>query len=402
VLALIRSGECRTRPQLATATGLGRNIITQRVAELIGHGLVVDGVLGPSTGGRAPRELSFRADAGQILAVALGASGLSVGIADLDGSVRARRTEPADVGAGPEVVLGRVEELLLELRAEVPGDVWGIGIGIPGPVEFSTGRPIAPPIMPGWDGFDVRGYFNARHHVPVWVDNDANVMGLGELRNGAGRGASDLLYIKVGTGIGAGLISNGRLHRGAQGCAGDIGHIEIDRPDGDSVLCRCGNLNCLEAFAGGAAIARDATVAAVAGRSPRLATVLTTSGALQAADVAWAAGHGDHVSVELLARSARLLGENIARMVNFFNPAVIVIGGGVANSGDSYLANVKQIVIKRSLPLATRSLHIVRSSLGPEAGLIGAAFMVADELFSQELLGDWIHDHPATLDQATR
>ncbi len=331
--------------------------------------------------------------------VALGASNLAVGVADLSGIVLGERSEPVDVADGPEVVLGRVEELLQDLRAEHPGDVWGIGMGIPGPVEFSTGRPIAPPIMPGWDGFDIRGYFSERHRVPVWVDNDVNVMAVGELRGGPHRDVRDMLYVKVGTGIGAGLISNGALHRGAQGCAGDIGHIEILQPGHQTVICRCGNTNCLEAFAGGAAIARDATAAALAGRSPRLAQILATGRSLEAADVGLAARHGDQVSNELLARSAQFLGENLARMVNFFNPATIVIGGGVATSGDSYLANVKQIVIKRSLPLATRSLQIVRSTLGAEAGLIGAAFMVVDELFSRELITEWVHAHPAVLNQ---
>lgn len=400
VLDLIRSGQCRTRPQIAAHTGLGRNIVTQRVAELIAHGLVEDSALGKSTGGRAPRELVFRSDVGQVLVVALGASNLAVGVADLSGTVLAQRSEPADVADGPEVVLGRVEELLQGLRGEYPGDVWGIGLGIPGPVEFSTGRPIAPPIMPGWDGFDIRSYFSERHRVPVWVDNDVNVMAVGELRCGPDRGIRDMLYVKVGTGIGAGLISNGALHRGAQGCAGDIGHIEIRQPGDHAVICRCGNTNCLEAFAGGGAIARDATAAARAGRSPRLAQILDTGRLLEAADVGLAARHGDQVSNELLTRSAQLLGENVARMVNFFNPATIVIGGGVATTGDSYLANVKQVVIKRSLPLATRSLQIVRSTLGPEAGLIGAAFMVVDELFSRELLSDWVHAHPTVLHQA--
>ena len=399
ILDLIRSGQSRTRQQIAAHTGLGRNIVTQRVADLIAHGLVEDSVLGKSTGGRAPRELTFRSDVGQVLVVALGASNLVVGVADLSGTVLGERSEPASVADGPETVLGRIEELLRDVRAEYPGDVWGIGLGIPGPVEFSTGRPIAPPIMPGWDGFDIRSYFSERHRVPVWVDNDANVMAVGELRRGLDRDVRDMLYVKVGTGIGAGLISNGKLHRGAQGCAGDIGHIEILQPGDQTVICRCGNTNCLEAFAGGAAIARDATAAAVAGRSPRLAKILATGRTLEAADVGLAAQHGDQISNELLARSAQFLGESVARMVNFFNPATIVIGGGVATSGDSYLANVKQVVIKRSLPLATRSLQIARSTLGAEAGLIGAAFMVVDELFSRELLTEWVHEHPTVLDQ---
>ncbi len=140
-----------------------------------------------------------------------------------------------------------------------------MGAGLPGPVEFAEGRPVVPPIMPGWDGYPVRERLSARYQVPAWVDNDVNVMALGELRAGIGRGEQELLYIKVGTGIGAGVVSRGRLHRGAQGAAGDIGHVSV--LDDDSVLCRCGNTGCLEALVGGYALARDGLAAGRTGRS---------------------------------------------------------------------------------------------------------------------------------------
>ena len=155
-------------------------------------------------------------------------------------------------------------------QAKPPAALFGIGIGVPGPVEFDAGRPISPPIMPGWDGYDVPARF-ARFGVPVWIDNDVNVMALGELTTGLGRGRENFVFVKIGTGIGAGIIVNGELYRGSQGCAGDIGHIQIPLRDRDDVICRCGNVNCLEALAGGAALARDAEEAARAGRSPFLA-----------------------------------------------------------------------------------------------------------------------------------
>lgn len=396
VLELIRSGDCRTRAQLAEVTGLGRNIVAQRVADLVERGIVAEGTLGASTGGRAPRELEFLRDAGAVLVASLGASQLRVGVSDLSGRITARRDEPISIADGPEPVLARVAELLNEVRGS-SGDVWGIGIAVPGPVEFSTGRPIAPPIMPGWDEFDIRGYFQGRFSVPVWVDNDANVIGLGELRAGLARGEEHALVVKVGSGIGAALISNGRLHRGAQGSAGDVGHISAIQPEGMAVVCRCGNLNCLEALAGGMAIARDATAGAAAGESPFLAKLLEQNGAVDVSDVARAARHGDRFSVELLARSARLVGENVARMVNFFNPGAVVLGGRVIETGDSYLATVRQLVMGRALPLATRSLRIVRTDLGNQASLVGAAYMVLDELFSLELLAHWIDSHPTAL-----
>ena len=178
---------------------------------------------------------------------------------------------PAKIEAGPEHGLGRVDALfdsLLETTQGLPGGLWGVGVGVPGPVEFEAGRPISPPIMPGWDGYPIRERFAARYQAPVWVDNDVNVLALGEWRAGVAAGHDNVVVVKLGTGIGAGIISDGRLHRGARGAAGGVGHVQV--VDDASVVCRCGNTGCLEALAGGAALARDGEAAALDGRSARL------------------------------------------------------------------------------------------------------------------------------------
>jgi glucokinase-like ROK family protein len=390
VLDLVRSGTARTRPEITRISGLGRNVVAQRVAQLLDSGLVTEGPLGQSTGGRAPRELHFASDAGHVLVAELGATSTSVALADLAGHLIDQATEPSDVTDGPELILGRVAARFEELLKSHDVEVWGVGIGLPGPVEFTTGTPVAPPIMPGWDGFDVRGYFAGRFSAPTWVDNDVNVMALGELRDGLARGRQDVIYVKVGSGIGAGLVSKGSLHRGAQGCAGDIGHIAAVAES--QVVCRCGQHGCLEALAGGAALAREGRLAAQRGESPFLAQLQSANAEISSADVGRAAIHGDPRSVELVTTSARLVGEALSQLVNFFNPSLILLGGGVTDVGDLYLATVRQMVLSRSLPLATRSLLIERSPLGNTAGLKGAAFMVIDELLSRERLGLWIED----------
>ncbi|MGA8978643.1 MAG: ROK family protein, partial [Pedococcus sp.] len=204
VLDAVRSGGASTRPELANVTGLGRNVVTQRVTRLMDSGLLVEGATLRSTGGRAPRGLRFPAEAGRILVAELGATSIGVAVSDLGGTLLAEHEEEADVTVGPVTVLTRVAEvfddLLDQLGAGAP--VWGTGIGLPGPVEFATGRPVAPPIMPGWDGFDVRGFFAGRFRAPVWVDNDVNVMALGELRDGRAKGLRDVVYVKIGSGIG--------------------------------------------------------------------------------------------------------------------------------------------------------------------------------------------------------
>ena len=186
--------------------------------------------------------------------------------------------------------------------------------------------------MPGWDGYPIRERFAARYGAPVWVDNDVNVLALGEWRSGVAAGHDDVVVVKIGTGIGAGIISSGRLHRGAQGSAGDVGHIQI--VDDPAVVCRCGNIGCLEALAGGEAIGRGGAAAALDGRSARLRTALDQRGAVTAEDVARAASFGDPVAVVLLQEAGRRVGSMLASVVNFFNPSLIVIGGGVANSPD--------------------------------------------------------------------
>ncbi len=391
VLDEVRRGRSRSRAELAERTGLGRAIVARRLAELIERGLVIEGDPGPSTGGRPPRQPTFRSDAGHLLVADLGASSIDVALTTLDGRILGHRDEPAQIEAGPEAVLGRVDELFDQLVATapiVPGRLWGIGIAVPGPVEFASGRPITPPIMPGWNGYPIRERFAARYGAPVWVDNDVNVLALGEWGSGVAAGHDDVVVVKIGTGIGAGIISGGRLHRGAQGSAGDVGHIQVS--DDPAVVCRCGNIGCLEALAGGGALGRAGEAAARAGRSPRLLAALDQRGRVTAEDVARAASSGDPVAVAMLQEAGRRIGSMLASVVNFFNPSLVVIGGGVANSPDLLLAAIRETVYRRSLPLATRDLLIQRSSLGGLAGVIGASSMVVDELFSREAIARWL------------
>jgi glucokinase-like ROK family protein len=391
VLDEVRLGRSRSRSELVARTGLGRAIVARRVGELIDRGLLAEGDVGPSTGGRPPRQLSFRADAGHVLVADLGATSIDVAVTSLDGRILGHHDEPARIEDGPEACLDRVDDLfdaLLRTTRTIPGQLWGIGIGVPGPVEFETGRPISPPIMPGWDGYPIRERFSARYGAPVWVDNDVNVLALGEWRSGVAAGHDNVVVVKVGTGIGAGIISDGRIHRGAQGSAGDVGHIQV--LDDPAVVCRCGNIGCLEAIAAGAAIGREGVAAAEDGRSSRLLLALDQHGTVTAEDVARAASFGDPVAVGILQLAGRRIGSMLASVVNFFNPSLVVIGGGVANSPDQFLAAIRETVFRRSLPLATRELLIQRSSLGGLAGVIGASSMVVDQVFARDSLAQWL------------
>ncbi|WP_433306064.1 ROK family transcriptional regulator [Actinoplanes sp. CA-030573] len=397
VLMAIRGRPGVTQPMLTDQVGWGRSVVASRIAELESAGLVTTAGVGPSTGGRAPRQLRLRAESGLVVGVGIGATRMEVGVADLSGRLLARSEEQIEVGDGPETVLGHAEKVVDELlarRAEGRA-IWGVGVGVPGPVEFATGLPVAPPIMPGWDGYPIRDRFAGRYGAATWVDNDVNLLALGELHaNPAAAAARDFLYVKIGTGIGAGLISGGRLHRGTNGCAGDIGHVAAAETGG--VICRCGNAGCLEAAAGGAALAREGRWLAETGGSPLMAAILAEKGTVRAADVTAAAHAGDPAAQALLIRAGQLVGGTLATLVSFYNPALVVLGGEVSRTGDFVIAAIRESVQRRSLPLATRTLRIEHATLNEATGLTGAVHLVVDELFAPHRLARWLpHSTPA-------
>jgi glucokinase-like ROK family protein len=293
--------------------------------------------------------------------------------------VKAHVAESVDLRRGPELVLGRATELIEKLARDLGVQLAGIGVGVPGPVRFREGMPVSPPIMPGWNEYPVRDIIARRFGCPVLVDNDVNVMAVGEHWGGVAKSVENYLFVKIGTGIGCGIVIRGEVYRGIDGCAGDIGHINVD-PDGP--VCACGNSGCLEAMFGGAALVRDALAAARADRSEALAERLASKSKITAEDVGQCAAEGDAVAVGLIRDGGQRVGLVLAGLVSFFNPSMIVIGGGLAGLGHVLLAEIRGVVYRRSLPLATGNLPIVLSELGSSAGVVGAAVMISDHVFS--------------------
>ena len=262
ILALIRSGEAVTRAQIMAVTGLSRSTVAQRLDALIAHGYIAPAATENSTGGRPAGAFQINADAGVMLLAAIGAGAMQVAVCDMGLTILARQSHGVSVADGPIAVLGEVmthfDQLLTEI-GRTRADVKGICIGVPGPVEFAEGRVVRPPIMTGWDGYRVPDFFAADYTCPIVVDKDANLMALGEHR-GAWPDVTHMLFIKISTGIGTGLIMDGALQRGAQGAAGDLGHLFVGNIEPEhSENCRCGNTGCLEAYASGWAICRDLT-----------------------------------------------------------------------------------------------------------------------------------------------
>ena len=401
VFSLIRRGEAVTRPALSHITGLRRAVITQRVEQAITAGLVEDFTIAESTGGRAARQLRFRSESGTILAAMTGTEHVSVGATDLAGNILGIVQRPWDVKAGPQAALDGLAAALDRVLAEnkVSTPVWGVGLGMPGAVDFATGRPDVSSMMPGWDGFDIRAFFEDKYCAPVWVDNDLNILALEEWHRGAQLdpdAEGNVILIKVSNGIGAGILSRGFVHRGRNGGAGDIGHTPSNTEG--SPRCRCGQSGCMEAMAGGWALVRDATKAAHDGQSTFLSERLNTAGFLTPADITDGARRSDPVSLEMVNRSATLVGKTLASLVSFFNPATVYVSGIIPAAGDMFLVGVRRAVYQHALPLATRDLQIVQTTLTTEDGVVGAANLAIEQLFHPDLLPIWLpHTTPAGL-----
>jgi predicted NBD/HSP70 family sugar kinase len=366
----LRDGEPRTRAELAQLTGLARSTISLRIDELLEHGLVTPVGEAVSTGGRPPAQIALNPGARVVVAADLGATHGRVAITDLSGTVLRSVFEDLVIANGPEVVLDwlvlTINRLMVECDRPI-SDLVAVGIGLPGPVEHESGRPTNPPIMPGWDGYDVPAHMRRTFSMPILVDNDVNIMALGERAMGW-PDADNIIFVKVSTGIGSGIIGGGVLQRGAQGIAGDIGHVKI--PRGAGVVCKCGNEGCLEAIAGSPAIIAD-----LRGIGRDITTV---------AELVALVKSGDTSAIQAVRQAGRDIGEVLTVCVSIINPSVITIGGALAQAGEHIIAGVREVVYSRSTPFAAEHLSIVQSRAGEMAGVAGASIMAIERALSPE------------------
>lgn len=370
VLQLIRRSEGLTRAEIIQRTGLSRSTVGNRLDALQEAGFISLGTPTSSARGRPPSQFHFRHDSGALLIAEAGATGVRLALTDLSGTILHESRAALDITIGPVAWLGAVEALFDELLALADfgaADVKGIGISVPGPVDFERGVVVSPPIMTGWDGYPIRSWFSGRFACPVLVENDANAITLGEHRASHSH-RSSMVLLKLATGIGAGIITGGQVYRGADGAAGDIGHIQISPPDGgEPPVCRCGNTGCIEAYAGGWALIRDLNAAGVP---------VTSVG-----DVVDLVNSRDPQATQLLRRAGRLIGIALSDAVSLLNPGVVVLGGELSAGANELFAGVRESVYARSLPLATRALEIVPARLGDTAGLFGLTAIVTDYVF---------------------
>ncbi|MEV4541358.1 ROK family protein (putative glucokinase) [Micromonospora echinaurantiaca] len=380
LLRLLRDEGAVSRAELADRLQMPRPRLLAELERLVGLGYVAEAGLAASRGGRRSTLVELSPHL-RFAAVDLGASSIDVEVVNGRLEPVAAYAEPADIRSGPKLILQRVNELLHKAKVDGAYErLDAVGIGVPGPVSFRDGVPVSPPIMPGWDRFPVRELLTREHGCPAVVDNDVNIMAIGERHGGVAHSVDDFLFVKIGTGIGCGIYLSGEVYRGTDGCAGDIGHIQVDS---HGPMCSCGNVGCLEALFSGAALAKDATAAARSGASPALAERLAARGEVTALDVAEGAVEGDVTCIQLIRDGGRRVGGVLAGLVSFTNPSMIVIGGGLAQLGHILLAEIRSVVYRRSLPLATGNLPVVLSELGPRAGVAGAAVLASDVAFGE-------------------
>jgi predicted NBD/HSP70 family sugar kinase len=371
LLQFIRQGQARTRRDLMELTGLARSTIAQRVDQLVSAGYVREGGVDVSTGGRRPNVLRIDEGSAVVLAAHIGTSHGRVAVVDLAGRTLAESAGPVAVAEGPGPLLdwtaARFQALLAETGRSI-GEVCGVGVGLPCPVDQRTGRVIPTPTVPGWPEYDVVTALGDRFPGPILVDNDANMMALGEYT--ADPGCPALVLVKVGTGIGAGIVEGGRVLHGVGGAAGEIGHVRLRGYD--DVACVCGSSGCLVAVASAAALVRD-----LAGIDPSVR---------EAADVVRLVAAGRPEAVRRTREAGRVLGEVLATVVSVVNPGVLIVSGSLARTGDHLLGGIREVVYRAAQYRSTRELRIAEGRLGERAGVVGAASMVVDRVFSPEVV----------------
>ena len=372
VLDLIRfSPGGIARVEIARRMNLTRAAVTAIVSDLLTTGIIREAGGINVRSGRPPVVLEIDPTRGFVIGIDFGASHLSILMGDLGANILGENEISININDGPNTCLDQANHLLHDLLVKSGRelhDILAIGVGVPGPIVSAAGMVLAPPIMPGWDQFPIRDTLEKMWGCPVSLSNDSELGVLGEWAAGAGRGEQYLAYIKIGTGIGAGLLLDGQIYRGVTGSAGEIGHLTIDE---NGPLCECGNHGCLEAIAGGRAIAQQAQEAVRKGQRTQLASIKPVE-VITARDVAAAAQLGDLAAQQILTRAGTYVGIAIAGLVNMFNPGMVIIGGGVAQSGDILLEPIRLAVQRRSLPAATRIVRITTAMLGRRSSSMGA------------------------------
>lgn len=375
LLALLRTGRAETRSDLVRLTGLSRGSVASRLAALHDAGLLLEGDEVPSTGGRPAGALGLDPDAAVVLAVAVGRSRSQVGVFDLAGREVAGDTRDHEPGVGPDVLMPDVVARLRHLVGGLPPGlpVAGVGMSLPGSVDPESRASVDAPVMRGWDGVDLAAYLRQVTDAPLHLDNDTAVLTRSELF-GRVPAAPTMLVVKASTGLGLGIVADGRLVGEGRGLTGELGHTRVDVAG--ELECRCGATGCLETVAGGWAL-----VARLREQRPEVAHVR---------DLVALAQDADPTARRLLREGGQHLGEVLAVAVNLLQPQVVVVGGDMGSAFDLYTAGVRETLYARAHPAAVRHLRFLPATHGEAAGLHGCAALAIDAALAPEAVDAYL------------
>ena len=309
------------------------------------------------------------------IGVDVGGTNIKVALVDKKGNIVYSNTVPTRAEMGYEYTISNIKQAIYELMKETKTSkevIEGIGFGFPGQVDCERGIVRLAPNIPGWVNVPIASIIEEEFGIITKIDNDVRCAALGELNFGAGKGCQNLICITVGTGIGSGLIINGKLVRGASNAAGEIGHIKLQMQGGP--ICGCGDTGCLEAFASGPSIVAMAEQYILGGKSTKYRELANPD--ITPYVVAEAAKQGDSVAKRIYEIIGEYIGIGMASVVNLLNPEKIVIGGGVADAGDLLIAPIKRTLKERAMPIQAEAVEIVSAELGNTAGVIGASLLI--------------------------
>ncbi|MBI9106870.1 MAG: ROK family protein [Spirochaetales bacterium] len=382
IFNIIRNEGSINRTDLVANTGFAKSTVSLQINKLIETGIIQE--IKPKKSENTVRKLQIEIvpDAGYVIGVFLGIHRLSISLFNLRMETILEAVYDLESILNPEfinrLIIKKIDLLISEAKIQKKS-LWGIGLGFPFPVDFHQGISEAPPNLPLWHQYPVQAIYENHFSCPVLLDNDVNVMALGEAYSGIAQDENDFIFVKVGNGIGCGLFMEGRVYRGAKGSAGDIGHIALDR---ETKLCHCGNIGCLETIAAAPSIAQKGLEVAMTGDSPILQKKLAKNHKVTSKDVGEAAQMGDMFALRIIKESGKNLGSVLAKLVIFANPGMVVIGGGVTKSGTLYLSAIREEILRKATHIATIDLQIRYTDLQDKCGPIGSGRLIIEDIFS--------------------
>ncbi len=392
IFQTIRENGPILRSELATLTGMSRSTVSLHVEKLLQTQLVKEEEISKNGDKRKKSLLKLAENAGFVIGIEIKITGISIGLFNLNVELLDFYTEQVSVGKGPGFIINLVFETIDKLLVKnkiSSKSIMGVGMGIPGTIEKNSRIIVGPKFMPGWNKYPLRKTLEQRFNCRIILENEVNAMAVGSHFVGTGKEVDNLLFVKIGTGIGAGIFVNGELYRGSSGSAGDIGHISIDDLD---IPCHCGNYGCLEMIGSGAAIAKRGEEVMKKGGSEFLTKIYEKENKITVEDISLGADHGDSLCLEIIKDASKAVGKVLAKVAGFFNPSLIIIGGGVAEAGEKFLSGIREMVFMRSYPIITSELQIKKSSLGRKACVLGVATTVVNEILSENSITDLLHD----------